>query len=396
MTDSSDTSVIDKKKTESEEGSSDNNPSYDKFLMSLLIIVFVLIYFSISSYVLYVCKIAQSNVLPTDINCLPYTDNEPDIKSIEINIFKTLFSDPALSMKLNIPYDKYNSKNTILDTLRKYKNSSSSYFLVNYFISIFEVLVSKNFAIFNYIFNVLNQIPEVIIVLFGPIILSLMTIFVGLFNSAYVFFYLWFYNMSWFFKKNTNPEAKGKPVWEDVTIVEPFSYACAIGLVILFTILLFATAPYIWFSFISVFFVLVTMISYKCKINQKDANIFTIFLDILKFYKIIVISIICFFVTTSAFVNLGIVPGLFSLVVLGCIYFNVIPINLFAPINPDKLTPVVSDEQAFKDSCISQDTPRQDTTKEKHGFFYNTIFGEQNGGSISKQLKKINKKMNNR
>ena len=342
MTDSSDTSVIDKKKTESEEGSSDNNPSYDKFLMSLLIIVFVLIYFSISSYVLYVCKIAQSNVLPTDINCLPYTDNEPDIKSIEINIFKTLFSDPALSMKLNIPYDKYNSKNTILDTLRKYKNSSSS------------------------------------------------------FNSAYVFFYLWFYNMSWFFKKNTNPEAKGKPVWEDVTIVEPFSYACAIGLVILFTILLFGTAPYIWFSFISVFFVLVTMISYKCKINQKDANIFTIFLDILKFYKIIVISIICFFVTTSAFVNLGIVPGLFSLVVLGCIYFNVIPINLFAPINPDKLTPVVSDEQAFKDSCISQDTPRQDTTKEKHGFFYNTIFGEQNGGSISKQLKKINKKMNNR
>ena len=69
-------------------------------------------------------------------------------------------------MKLNIPYDKYNSKNTILDTLRKYKNSPSSYFLVNYFISIFEALVSTNFAIFNYIFNVLNQIPEIIIVLF--------------------------------------------------------------------------------------------------------------------------------------------------------------------------------------------------------------------------------------
>jgi len=395
MTESSDTSVIDEKKTESEGGSSDNNPSYGKFLMSLLIIVFVLIYFSISSYVLYACKIAQSNVLPTDINCSPYTDNEPDIKSIETNIFKTIFSDPPLSMKLNIPYDKYNSKNTILDTLRKYKDSSSSYFLVNYFISIFEALVSKNFAIFNYIFNVLNQIPEVIIVLFGPLILSFIAPFVGLFDSVYVFFYLWFYNMSWFFKKNTNPEAKGKPVWEDVTIVEPISYSCAIALVILFTILLFATAPYIWFSFISVFFVLFTMISYKGKMNQKDVNIFNIFLDILKFYKIFIISIICFFVTTSAFVNLGIVPGLFSLVVLGCIYFNVIPINLFAPINETNLTSIVSDEQALKDSCTSQNSSSQDTKKAKHGFLYNTIFGEQTGG-IGKQLKKINKKMNNR
>jgi hypothetical protein len=395
MTESSDTSVIDEKKTESEGGSSDNDPSYSKFLMSLLIIVFVLIYFSISSYVLYACKIAQSNVLPTDINCSPYTDNEPDIKSIETNIFKTIFSDPPLSMKLNIPYDKYNSKNTILDTLRKYKDSSSSYFLVNYFISIFEALVSKNFAIFNYIFNVLNQIPEVIIVLFGPLILSFIAPFVGLFDSVYVFFYLWFYNMSWFFKKNTNPEAKGKPVWEDVTIVEPISYSCAIALVILFTIVLFATAPYIWFSFISVFFVLFTMISYKGKMNQKDVNIFNIFLDILKFYKIFIISIICFFVTTSAFVNLGIVPGLFSLVVLGCIYFNVIPINLFAPINETNLTSIVSDEQALKDSCTSQNSSSQDTKKAKHGFLYNTIFGEQTGG-IGKQLKKINKKMNNR
>ena len=390
MTDSSDTSVIDEKKTESEGGSSDNNPSYGKFLMSLLIIVFVLIYFSISSYVLYACKIAQSNVLPTDTNCSPYTDNEPDIKSIETNIFKTLFSDPALSMKLNIPYDKYNTKNTILDTLRKYKNSPSSYFLVNYFISIFEALVAKNFVIFNYIFNVLNQIPEFIIVLFGPIILSFITPFVGLFDSVYVFFYLWFYNMSWFFKKNTNAEAKGKPIWEDVTIVEPFSYTGAICLVFLFTFLLFVTAPYIWFSFISIFFVLFTMLSYKGKMNQKEANIFTIFLNILKFYKIFIISIICFFVTTSAFVNLGIVPGLFSLLVLGCIYFNVIPINLFAPINEINLTPVVSDEQAFKDTCTNQDTK-----KEKHGLLYNTIFGEQNGGNIGKQLKKINKKMNN-
>jgi hypothetical protein len=392
MSESNDTSTIDEKKIESEGGTTKDSPSYGKFLTSLLIIVFVVIYFGISSYVLYICKIAQSNILPTDTECFPYTDNQPEITPIETNIFKTLFSDPALSMKLNIPYDKYNSKNTILDTLRKYKNSPSSFFLVNYFISIFEALVSKNFAIFNYIFNSLNQIPEVIIVLFGPIILTFITPFIGLFNSAYVFFYLWFYNMSWFFKKNTNEDAKGKPVWEDVTIIEPIGYSCAIGLVILFTIVLFVTAPYIWISFMSIFFVLFTMLSYKGLMNKKEANIFTIFLDILKFYKVFIILIICFFVTTSAFVNLGIIPGLFSLIVLGCIYYNIIPINLFAPINPDNLTQLVSDEQANRETCTSQDTK-----KEKHGFLYNMVFGEQSGGkNIGKQLKKINKKMNNR
>ena len=391
MLESNDTSTIDEKKIESKGGSTKNNPSYGKFLSSLLIIVFVVIYFGISSYVLYACKIAQSNVLPTDTDCFPYTDNQPEITPIETNIFKTLFSDPALSMKINIPYDKYNSKNTILDTLRKYKNSPSSFFLVNYFISIFEAVVSKNFAIFNYIFNILNQIPEMIVVLFGPIILGFITPFIGLFNSAYVFFYLWFYNMSWFFKKNTNEDANGKPVWKDVTIFEPIGYGFAIGLVILFTFLLFFTAPYIWISFISLFFVLFTMLSYKGLMNKKEANIFTIFFDILKFYKLFIISIICFFVTTSAFVNLGIVPGFFSLIVLGGIYFDIIPINLFARVNPDNLTQLVSEEQAYRGSCT-----KSDTKTEKHGLLYNMIFGKQSGGkNISKQLKKINKNMNN-
>lgn len=390
MSDSSDTSAIDEKKQENEGGSSDKEPNYSKFLLSLLIIVFVVIYFGISSFVLYGCKIAQSNILPTDTNCFPYTDNKAEITPIETNIFKTVVEEQEKSMKLNIPYDKYNSKISILNTIREYKNSPTSYFLVNYFISIFESLVSSNFAIFNYIFNGLNQMPEMLVVLFGPVILGIITSFISLFNCVYVFFYLWFYNMSWFFKKNINEDPKGKPVWEDVSFTEPINYGCAIALVIIFTIVLFITAPYIWFSVISMFFVMFIMLSYKGKLNQKDINIFGIFLDVLKFYKVSIVSIICFFVSTSAFVNLGVIPGVFSLLVLGGIIFNIIPINLFGPINPENLTLLVSDEQAVKDSCINQTSK-----KEKHGFLYNMIFGEQTGGNISRQLKKINKKYNN-
>ena len=77
---------------------------------------------------MYVCKLAQSNILPTDINCAPYTDTEPNIQPIETNIFQTDGEKP-LSMKISFPYDVYNSKNYILDMFREYKNESNSNFL---------------------------------------------------------------------------------------------------------------------------------------------------------------------------------------------------------------------------------------------------------------------------
>jgi hypothetical protein len=395
MSDSNDTSVIDEKKIESEGGSTDKDPNYGKFLSSLLIIVFVLIYFSFSSFILYACKIAQSNVLPTDTNCYPYTDNKPEIKPIETNIFKTLFninskgevSDP-LSMKLNIPYNDKNSKNSILDTIRQYKNSPSAYFLINYFISIFETLVSSNFAIFNYLFNGFNKIPEILIVLIGPIIFSFIVPLVTMFNCLYGI-YLWFSNMSWFFKKNMNDDSKGTPKWEDVSFLEPINYGCAIGLVILFTILLFVVAPYVWFGLVSMIFVLLTIVSYTGSMNNKNIGIFDIVLELLKFYKVSIVTIICLFVISSAFATLGATSGFIGIVVLFLIWYGLISINLFNATNPINLTPLVSDEQASKSSCSAQSEK-----KEKHGLLYNLIFGGQTGGSITKDLKKLNKHMN--
>lgn len=390
MSDSSDTSTIDEKKIESEGGNTNDSPNYGKFLLSLLIIVFVLIYFGISSFVLYGCKIAQSNVLPTDINCYPYTDNKPDIKPIETNIFKTLFTEEPLSMKLNIPYEE-NSKFSILDTIRQYKNTSSFLF-INYLISIFEPLVASNFAIFNYIFNGLNKIPEIITVLLGPIILSFIVPLVIIFNCVYVFFYLWFYNMSWFFKKNTGDDGKGRTKWEDTSFLE-IKYFVGILLAILFTIVLFLTAPYVWFSFVSVFLVLFTIATYSGKINNKNVDIFTIFLDVIKFYKVSITTIISIFIVSSAFVNLGPMSGIIGLLVLFLIWYGLISVNLFKPINPDNLTPLVSDAQAVKGICTAPST--QTEKNEKHGLLYNLVFG-QKGGSIAKDLKKLKKYTKNK
>ena len=385
MSESNDTSAIDEKKIESEGGTT-NSPNYGKFVMSLFIIVFVLIYFGFSSFILYGCKIAQSNVLPTDTNCYPYTENKPNVTPIETNIFTTLFTEKLLSMKLNIPYD-INSKISILDTIRQYKNSSSSNFLVNYFIAIFEALVSANFSIFNYLFNGFNQLPEIITVLLGPIILGFIMPLITLFNCLYGI-YLWFANMSWFFKtkSNTDEELSGKSKWDDVSMfANPINYGFAIGLIILFTIVLFIAAPYIWFTIVSMFFVFLTIASYKGRMNNKNVGLLTVFSDILKFYKISIMTIICICIISSAFVNLGTTSGIICVGVLLLIWYGLISVNLFNTINPDNLTPLVSDEQAIKSVCASQKEKKQ-----AHGLLYNWVFG-QNGGNINKELKKLNK-----
>jgi hypothetical protein len=248
--------------------------------------------------------------------------------------------------------------------------------------------VSSNFAIFNYLFNGFNKIPEILIVLIGPIIFSFIVPLVTMFNCLYGI-YLWFSNMSWFFKKNMNDDSKGTPKWEDVSFLEPINYGCAIGLVILFTILLFVVAPYVWFGLVSMIFVLLTIVSYTGSMNNKNIGIFDIVLELLKFYKVSIVTIICLFVISSAFATLGATSGFIGIVVLFLIWYGLISINLFNATNPINLTPLVSDEQASKSSCSAQSEK-----KEKHGLLYNLIFGGQTGGSITKDLKKLNKHMN--
>ena len=87
----------------------------------VLLFIATTIYYTGSGLILYACKLAQSNILPTDIHCSPYTDSKPNIQPIKTNIFSTGGDNP-LSMKLSFPYNEYNSKNYIIDMFREYKN----------------------------------------------------------------------------------------------------------------------------------------------------------------------------------------------------------------------------------------------------------------------------------
>jgi hypothetical protein len=385
-----DTSAIDNKKDENSSSNSSNFASNIlSFIVSIItIIIIILLYFSQSSLILFVCKLAQTNILPTEKNCYPYTEGKPDIQNIKTNIFPT-FTDPEMSMKLEFPYDNYNSSNTILDMFREYKNKPNSNFLANYLISIVEDLISFNYSAINITMNAVNNLPEYLIVWFGPIIISFLFGFTLLVNFPYLIF-KWFFNMGWFFKTNVNDENVGSPKWRDVSITSPLYWLIGVGFVILFMNILFFGFGFVMsIPSLILSYCCLTCLLYKSVLDSKNISPFTIIKEVLKYYKISIVGIISFFVVSLAFLNLGVVPGIFSIITLALIYFGIITIDIFKPIAETNLTPSVSYSQALKKCTFTK------SKEPEHGFLYNLLIG-QKGGNITKELKNIGKNVSNK
>jgi len=391
MSDTNDNSAIDEK---NEELNSTNNSNYLSNIggfMFTTIILFIIIafYYTSSGLLLYACKLGQSNILPTEAHCYPYEEIKPNIQPIQTNIFNT-YTDPPLSMKIKFPYNDYNSVNKILDMFRDYKNKPKSNFLANYFISIMESVIHFNYFSFNFILNMLNSyLPEEVIILFGPIIVGILSTLILLLDHLYLI-YLWFAKMGWFFKTNTNQGETGKPKWEDIGLLSPFYYWCAVCLVILFFILFFFSLPFLSvIASLSMAWCMFSCLTYKAEMNGKTITVGTIIQDTFKYYKLIIMGILSFLVVVSAFSKLGAIPGLFSLLTLALIYFGIIAIDIFKPVNKENLSALTSYQQATKTCSFKEQV------KVKHGLLYDILFGYQSGGKLTKELKKIGKKLSN-
>jgi hypothetical protein len=381
------TSAIDEKKNQDSSTSSMSFISnIGGFLTSLIgVIILILLYFSSGGLILFICKLAQSNILPSDPNCAPYTNNQPNLEKIQTNIFTT-FTDPEMSMKLEIPTDDKNTKYRIINIFKDYREKSDSNFLANYLISIVEALMQFDYSFISTTMNFLNGIPEAVIIGLGPIITSFLFAVGVLLNGLY-FIYLWFVNMYWFFKTNTNVSGEGNPKWEDVTLMSPVNWCLGVGLVILFFMIFFVGFPLLScvpFSILS--YCVFSCLFYKGLLNGKNVSSLSIIKEVLKYYKVSIVSLTSLFIVLLSFSKLGVIPGIFSIITVLLIYFGLLGLNIFTPIPETHLSPSVSYDQARK-TCITKNI-----TKEKHGFLYNLLIG-QKGGNITQELKKISRKL---
>lgn len=395
----SDTEAIDEKNEQINSSKSGTQFTHNigKFLLTtLLLCIIVLGYYGTSGLILYACKLAQSNILPTNKKCFPYEDTKPNIKPVQINIFPTQNDpNPPMSMKMNFPYSEYNASNKILDLFREYKQETQSNFMANYFISMMETIIQFNYATFNFILDAMNaNLPETVIVLFGPVIVSIVASLLFIADNLYLI-YLWFANMSWFFKTNTNSTngaETGPPKWESVGVTSPSQYGCAIALVILFAILFFFCFPLLTImATFSMAWCMLSGITYKAEMNGHTINAGTVIQDVFKYYKVLIMGILCFLITISAFSKLGSMSGVISLVILGFIYFGVIAVDMFQPINKDHLSALTSYNQAIK-TCSN----KGNGTGTVKGFFSSLFSGNgQKGGqgNILTDLKRLAKKI---
>ena len=63
-----------------------------------------------------------------------------------------------------------------------------------------ETIIHFNYSVFNKILDMLNGLPEILLIIFGPVIFAFISTFVLIADHLYLI-YLWFAQMGWFFTK---------------------------------------------------------------------------------------------------------------------------------------------------------------------------------------------------
>ncbi len=132
----------------------------------------LILMFIVGARVLFACKIAQFNVLPTDINCMPYFPNNtnnpsPDFQNFspEASIDKIYIGkgEDAVLFATKIKYDinKETMENKILDYIRKIEYNPTIGPLMKYLM----VVITNLFVFFyggtSFVFNKINEmLPE--------------------------------------------------------------------------------------------------------------------------------------------------------------------------------------------------------------------------------------------
>jgi hypothetical protein len=404
-----------------------------KYVITTTIAALLIVsYYSVSGLVLYGVKAAASGILPTDSDYYPYTEDKNQVKVGEIvsNIFTT-YTDPPLSEKISF-YPKQgdpssvHTSNFVLDHIRKYHSSNNTSRLMNYFTAILETLLSFDYWVLNKSLGALNSLPEVLIVMFGPIVIWFMSVCLIVANYVYLMI-LWFYNMHLFFNsgscnksgktgktekpKKTNDDLEDPDngliygfflIWWTSIFgnkkTKPASTTSGdnnsgggtsfIDIVIgcfmvgIFTILFFLMLLVGWgfFPALLTFYCLISIVCYSAEINDKKSSAMDVIKRVFRFYKKTISTVISVVFVSSTFSFLGVKLGIISAVVMLLILFFGMGITLFKPEKIDGLTPMI-------------ETTSESIGGSKKSNISKLLF--QSGGGINfiKEIKKITKKL---
>ena len=173
MSTTEDTNAIDDKKTEETGVKPDFKGFASNYISSIIFTIGISI-FIIGGLGLYTTKVAQSNILPDNIELAPYTIFDRVVADIpiDINIMRPTFwseNPDTVSQKIKFNSQEYldSFNNSILCSIKKNADPNSGLFANAplFFSIVYDNIVAKNFLAINTIFFYLSYLPESMIML---------------------------------------------------------------------------------------------------------------------------------------------------------------------------------------------------------------------------------------
>lgn len=318
MSDTTDTSYIEEQKNA---GSTTTNASLNFAKSTFKQLISIGIQIIIGSIVLYSCKVAQTNLLPTCSSAAPYTNVPSQLQDIlvDINVVKTSKGD--FSTKLHFPVDENLTKVNvgILGYLRNMIYGPKTNVFNLYIASTLQSVISLNFNMINTIYNFLNSnIYETIIILFGGYVAFFLFFIMLLINGIYLSI-LWFYNISLLFSEKTDNGTSTS--WTDGAMWGILSWYWAIFYIFIFIIAFFIVGGLIisLLSFILPIFCLLypTFMTSRYPDTNKIYGMVETIKNVVKFKMNIILMLVSLYVVLNANTNFGSYATLVAILACG-------------------------------------------------------------------------------
>lgn len=291
---------------------------------------------SIGLCVIYMCKIGKTGVLPTDMNYYPYTNFYKNKGETFTDIFANFpFSKERKSMKIS-----FKKKGAFSDYIINYLNTfiydKNSSFFLNFIISVGISVINKNYVFFKFIFSLIDNLPEFVLIYFGGQIFYFIVVLSVTANMIFFVWY-WFWNLDWMLRKkkdatmqqNNNTVEWRYTYWKSPTKdpgdSEWMEYVIGINFMFMMVLLLIiiTIVPFVFIisAGMTVFCLLSMFIDYYIKLNGKRADYADLFKYFFFFNKTFIAFLFSISIVQNAYNSGGLRSAVFTVITIILIYF---------------------------------------------------------------------------
>jgi hypothetical protein len=220
MSTTEDTSAIDDKKTEDTGGTAPDFVGFTTNYLSSIVFTIGVSIFIIGGLGLYTTKVAQSNILPDNIELAPYTiiDRVVENIPIDINVMRPTFwseNKDTVSQKAIFDSQGYldSFSNSFICSLKDKASAKGGSNAALFFSRVYDNIVAKNLLAINTIFFYLSYLPESMIMLLYGFLGIFIWMALYFFNMCISIFYH-IVNIPELFRATFNPDETKKDIFE--------------------------------------------------------------------------------------------------------------------------------------------------------------------------------------